>query len=74
MSAKMRDMLANNQYIVHLELPTRSVLDVLPKIENVGNREYLVGILGDMEKKLGLMAAMKLWKRIQRARKVMIES
>jgi len=73
MSSKMKDMLSNNQFITHLELPKRTVLSELPKIQNEANRCYLVEKLESMEKKMGLLSARKLWKRIERARKSLME-
>lgn len=57
MSTKMREMLASNQYIAHLELPKRTILNQLPKIENETNREYITEKLKCMENKMGLLSA-----------------
>ena len=74
LSTKMRAMMTQSKYIAHLSLQQRSSLQKLPQIGNETNRQYLTECLSQMEHKMGLLPAGKLWKRIQRVRRLMMES
>ena len=67
--SKNKSLLKN---ISHLKLPPRTVLSLLPPIANSANREYLVNVLTEHEGKYGFHSATKLWNRITRARKILL--
>jgi hypothetical protein len=41
MSNKIKSVMNNCEYIVHLQLPKRTVLSSIPAIKNAANREYI---------------------------------
>jgi hypothetical protein len=60
------------QYISHLNTPSKNILKEMPSITNESNREFITELVSSFSTKMGYLAGRKLWNRIVRLRKKII--
>ena len=60
------------QYIIHLNIPSKNILKEIPFITNESNREFITDLISSFTSKMGYLAGHKLWNRIIRLRKKII--
>lgn len=63
-----------NKLIKHIRLPAKTMDNFLPAIENESNRDTLRNIFTEHFQQLGYFNALKLWKRVERLRREVINT